>query len=286
MIVALFVKGLVPPIFPRTVMGSMNEDSDPLHPVKRRPPNVKQIQALQPLYPEIGFAGFCRDDTNLVFYIMVNALVEQHMTALDFGAGRGSAAEWNETFLRRLLDLKGKCAKVIGFDVDPAVQTNTTVDEAVVGAPGAPLPFADASIDLIVSRSTFEHIADAPACAAELTRVLKPGGWLCAITPNKWGVIALGAVLVPESLHYRVLRFLEPTRQQRDTFPAWYRMNTIGTLRRLFPEPVFRHASYYHSGAPIYHANRTWLAVLWQLYDALIPSPGRRTIHAFIQKCP
>lgn len=43
---------------------------------------------------------------------------------------------------------------------------------------------ADASVDCIVSADTIEHIPDVYAAAAELYRVLKPGGRLVINTPN------------------------------------------------------------------------------------------------------
>jgi SAM-dependent methyltransferase len=236
------------------------------------------------LYPEVGAVGFSRDDTTLVFYSQVNALLQPEMRVLDFGAGRGCSREWPQRYLSRLVDLKGKCREFVGYDVDPVVQTNPLLDRAVVGKIGEPLPFADGSFDLVVSRATFEHITDPGPCAAELGRVLRPGGWLCAWTPNRWGAIAVAARLVPEALHARALGTLQPERRTRDTFPTHYRMNTLATLERLFPAPAFRHASYSFSGQPTYHANRLWLARLSQLYEALMPAAGRRLLHVFIQK--
>jgi 2-polyprenyl-3-methyl-5-hydroxy-6-metoxy-1,4-benzoquinol methylase len=62
-------------------------------------------------------------------------------------------------------------------------------------------PFPNETFDLVVSDSTFEHVSDAEQVASELDRVLKPGGWICARTPNRHGYVALlnrlgGTVLV------------------------------------------------------------------------------------------
>lgn len=246
--------------------------------------NERTLELLTRLYPEVAVAGCPRNDQHVVFYTQVNALLEPEKTVLDFGAGRGESADWGIPFKRRLLDLRGKCGKVIGFDVDPVVRDNPQIDEAVVGAVGEPLPFADAQFDMIVSRATFEHIADPDACACELGRLLKPGGWLCAWTPSRWGIIGLGGRLVPNRLHAAVLRHLEPGRREQDIFPTVYKMNTHNALRRLFPEPAFRHASYSFSGPPAYHGNRVWLARSWQVYEALMPPPARKMLHVFIQK--
>jgi ubiquinone/menaquinone biosynthesis C-methylase UbiE len=64
---------------------------------------------------------------------------------------------------------------------------NPALDEAYVFNPKDPLPLGDASIDVIVSDVTFEHIVDPAQAARELDRVLKHGGWLCARTPIAMG---------------------------------------------------------------------------------------------------
>lgn len=241
-------------------------------------------QILEKLYPEIAVAGFARNDQMVVFYTIINALLDSQKTVLDFGAGRGSSAEWPLPFKRQLLNLKGKCAEVTGFDVDPVVKQNPNVDRAVVGKIGEPLPFSDAQFDVIVSRATFEHVADPTFCARELGRILKPGGWLCAWTPNRWGMVAIGGRLVPNALHGKLLRLFQPERKEQDIFPTYYRMNTLRTLRQLFPSPKFKHASYTFSGPPSYHGNRLWLARLWQTYESVMPPATRRMLHVFIQK--
>jgi hypothetical protein len=102
-------------------------------------------------------------------------------------------------------------------------------------------------------------------------RVLKPGGWFRAVTPNKWGYHAIGARLIPNSWHVPLLKFFSPHRKVADTFPTGYRMYTITDLKRLFPEDRFLHASFTLKQPPGYHANRMWLARIWILYDWPIP---------------
>src|SRR5207248_269548 len=47
------------------------------------------------------------------------------------------------------------------------------------------LNLSDASIDLVVSFETIEHLAEQTAMLAEFRRVLRPDGWLLISSPNK-----------------------------------------------------------------------------------------------------
>ena len=51
--------------------------------------------------------------------------------------------------------------------------------------PGESLPFADASFDVVLSFQVIEHVADDVAYIAEARRVMREGGTLIVITPNR-----------------------------------------------------------------------------------------------------
>lgn len=78
----------------------------------------------------------------------------------------------------------------IGLDIDTAEDMRFGEAEGSLRYMNAQdLAFADGSFDLVVSMSTFEHIADVPKALAEIHRVLRPGGavllsfeplWTCA----------------------------------------------------------------------------------------------------------
>jgi SAM-dependent methyltransferase len=211
---------------------------------------------------------------------------ERNMTVLDFGAGRGIWAEAESGFRRDLTTLQGKCKQVIGADVDPAVLDNPLIDEAVVLPGDGSIPLPDMSIDMVVSWAVFEHLADPARAASELRRILRPGGWICSWTPNKWSYISVGARLVPNRFHARALRYVHPTskRQERDVFPTFYKLNTLRELRRHFPTTHFEHFSYRFSGPPSYHANKVFLAAPIDIGTKLAPNYFAQTLHAFIRK--
>lgn len=223
------------------------------------------MQKLLPYYyPEVSAGGFSRDDAQVAFYSRINALLAPTARVLDFGAGRGryqqdDKVEWR----RKLRILRGKCAEVVGCDVSPAVLENPSLDRAVVIDPTKPLPFADNEFDLILSDMVFEHVNDVTHVARELDRVLKPGGWICARTPNRFGYIAMAASLVPNRFHAAVLKIAQPGgRAERDIFPTVYRMNTRRALRRLFPLQDYDDYSYVTNSHPAYAGN---IRVAWYL---------------------
>lgn len=241
---------------------------------------------LASLYPEAHAGGFSRYDGFVEFYSRVNALLDHDSRVLDFGAGRG---EWTDgrlpAYSRHLRAFHERVAEVVGVDVDDAVLQHPALAEAhVIAAPG-PIPYADASFDVVVADYVLEHVSrtDAPAVAAELLRVLEPGGWLAARTPNKWGVIGIGARTVPNHLHTRVLARLQPGRKEEDVFPVEYHMNTRADLRRLFPAP-HELVVYGHSSEPTYFGSSVPLWRVAQLVDRLTPPRLAPTLMVFVQK--
>jgi SAM-dependent methyltransferase len=238
-------------------------------------------------YPEIGAGGYSRVDGSVELYTRIRALLGPEMQVLEFGAGRGWAVTDDPNPVRsRLANLRGACARVVGVDIDPAVRENPGLDEAVVIVPGRPLPFPDSTFDLVVSDHVFEHVDNPAAVAAELDRVLRPGGWICARTPNRNGYIAWGARLVPNGLHTRVLRRLQPGRQSVDVFPTRYRLNTRAALRHHFPPDRYHHCTYGFNTEPAYVGATNPLWVLLWAWLRVAPESLCATWFVFMQKLP
>lgn len=236
------------------------------------------------IFPEMWAGGYPRGDHRMDYLVRVNALLRPDMTVLDFGAGRGKWQYDPVPFRRWLGDFRGRCARVIGADVDPAIAENPQVEERILIEPDRPLPLADASVDLISAFSVLEHIEDAGFWAREFDRVLRPGGWICGWTPNRDGVIGIGARLLPDALHRFALRLLEPRREEQDSFPPVYRMNAPGTLQGLFPQERWRHCSYRYAGRPFYHMDSAAIARAWQGLFWLTPPAFKPYLMVFLQK--
>jgi SAM-dependent methyltransferase len=243
-------------------------------------------ERLSRLYPESTVGGFSRYDGFIEFYTRVNALLDSDSVVLDFGAGRGLwATEPLPAASRRLRAFHERVGRVVGIDVDDAVVKNTALAEAKVVEPGDPIPYADQTFDLVLADYVLEHVseADAPGVAREILRVLKPDGWLAARTPNKWGIIGLGARAVPNRLHTRFLHRLQPGRKDEDVFPVEYHMNTRRQLRRLFPSP-HQLVIYGHTSEPTYfgRSRAAWRAAAF--LGRLTPPALEPTLMVFVQK--
>ena len=238
------------------------------------------------LYPEHVVGGYSRVDGAVDFYARIDALLRPDMRVVDFGAGRGVYLDEAPTYRQRLMHLRGRVAEVVGVDIDEAVHENPGLDTAHVVAPGERTPLADASVDLVVSDHTFEHIDDPAFVAGELDRILKPGGWICARTPNKRGYIATAARVVPNRLHTRVLEKAQPLRLPEDVFPTRYHLNTPAQVRAHFPEPAWTLYCYTVNAEPAYFGRSltAWRAV--NVVNRLLPQRFGATWLFYLHKRP
>jgi SAM-dependent methyltransferase len=75
---------------------------------------------------------------------------------------------------------------VVGLDVDRAALRKAAElgIEPVVGDVEEPLPFPDASFDVVVAGELLEHLRDPAALVAEARRILRPGGRFVGSVPN------------------------------------------------------------------------------------------------------
>jgi len=155
------------------------------------------------------------------FQEVINGYVPAGSVLLDAGCGRG------RTFLYRS---RLPSVRVVGLDMSPYARDNPNVDSQVRGNLDA-LPFADASFDAVLSTHVAEHLAHPEAAFGEMARVLRPGGRLLLLTPNRRHYVPLLARLLPPGLHVAVNR--RRGLGEHDVFPTFYRANTAADLHRL-----------------------------------------------------
>jgi len=256
----------------------MSNDSD----LKRREAHAALLRRH---FPESQIDNFTRFDGAVDFYTRVNALAKPEMTLVDFGGGRGHwISDVTSETRRDLRNFRGRVAEVIGVDVDDAIGSNPSVDRALVIDPEGTIPLEDESVDLVISDFTFEHVQDPEWTVKELDRILRPGGWICARTPNKYGYVGIMARAVPNSRHASWLRRLQPFRKPADIFPVMYKMNTPGVLRRLFPDGKYKRIVYTQHGEPSYAGSSRFLWWAFNTLRRVLPRPLEPMLHIFVMK--
>ena len=137
--------------------------------------------------------------------------------------------------------------------------------------PAKPLPYPDASFDLIYSSWVLEHVDDPATVAGELMRVLKPGGCICAVTPNKRGYISMAARLAGNARHVPLLKRIQPDRLDHDVFPTGYKLNTPAAIRRYFGDKGDV-VVYAMSSEPSYYFGNSMMFRIFKLIHKLTPS--------------
>lgn len=106
------------------------------------------------------------------------------LRVLDVGCGRGGNVAW----------LCDAGYDAYGVDVDPEYirngrgyfQDRGLGERVRTLGPDGRYPFEDGWFDVVLSDQVLEHVADLPALAGEVFRVLRPGGVGLHIFPAKW----------------------------------------------------------------------------------------------------
>ncbi len=240
---------------------------------------------METFYPESKFGGFTQVDGTIAFYSRVNALATPSATVLDFGCGRGAYGEDPIPFRRSLRILKGKVQRVIGIDANPAAAQNPFVDQFFLLQQGR-WPLENETLDLIVCDNVLEHLPDPAQFFDEAQRTLRPGGFVCIRTPNRWNYIALLSRLVPNQRHSQVLNIAKSALKDEDVFPTFYRCNTIAAIRRAFSSRQFEHIVYGYEAEPSYLSFSSLAYALGVIHQKIAPGFLRPAIFAFGQKRP
>ncbi len=242
-------------------------------------------ELLARILPEVAVGGYSARDGTIEFYGRIRALIGPEMRVLDYGAGRGAWFEDDPSPYRHSVRLlRGSVAEVIGCDIENAVLGNRALDRALVLKPGERLPLNDAAVDIIIADYVFEHVADPAELAAELGRVLKPGGWICARTPTKYNYVSLMARLVSSARHARWLRIVQPGRKTEDVFPTVYRLNTRASIRRYFGDGGFEDHTYIYCFEPQYFFGSYVLYRLFEFIHWLLPARLHGNLYVFLRK--
>jgi SAM-dependent methyltransferase len=121
--------------------------------------------------------------------------------------------------------------QVIGIDLDPVLETRNACTPFGVRGDLTNLPFPSEYFDLVISRSVVEHLESPLFVFREFYRVLRPGGKLVIVTPNKYDYVSIFAAVTPYWLHRFLLKGIFAAAAH-DPFPTLYRANTARSLKK------------------------------------------------------
>lgn len=198
-----------------------------------------------------GFARMMRDRDQALVNLLERSLPRSGATVLDLGSGDGRLAGI-------VRDAKVEVASWTGVDLDRASVAAASVEypwATFQEASADALPFAEATFDAVVATTLFSSLPSAEIesrVAAEIRRVLKPGGWLIwydlrydnPSNPNVHGLgrASLARLLPGWDADVRPITLLPPlARRLGPLTPLLYRLlevlpplrsHLIGRLRR------------------------------------------------------
>ena len=134
---------------------------------------------------------------------------------------------------------------LIGADIDAAeMADNDVLDEKLVADVVAGIPLAAGSVDLITVRAGMEHFADNEQFLRHAHAVLRPGGYLMALFPDRFAPFAIINRALPRQLSRQVLRATMQETADELGFRAYYDHTGYRAFRRMVARVGFEVA--YH----------------------------------------
>ena len=202
--------------------------------------------------------------------MLADALTER-ARVLDAGCGRTT----------RLASSKGRISELVGVDLDAeAGEENDALDRFVAADLCSPLPFEDASFDVVYANFVVEHLAEPDAAFREWRRMLRPGGSLVLLTSNQANPLLAAARLLPWRARLLVKRSGAGVAD-RDVIPTHYRANTPRGLAALAARTGFvAQEVAYVAGLHRYAVRLRPLALVLLGLERILPVRLRATIVA------
>jgi ubiquinone/menaquinone biosynthesis C-methylase UbiE len=131
--------------------------------------------------------------------------------------------------------------ELVAVDISPEeLALNEVATATHVADVAESLPFADGAVDLMTSRMLLEHVADVRAAAANMARVLKPGGVALHLLPCRYALFAMAARWLPFDPLVRALHKLMPWTIDQVEFEVFYDQGHPEAMERAFRDAGFR----------------------------------------------
>jgi len=174
--------------------------------------------------------------------------------------------------------------KLVAVDISAEeLAANRDVTETRVANVAISLPFADQSVDLILSRALLEHIDGVPGAVQNMARVLKPGGHALHFLPGRYSLFGTAARMLPFERLLSLLHAVKPDTRGQVEFEVFYDHCHPAALEGLFTEAGFREVSvevcwaqsgYFEPVPPLF--------LLTSLYDWIVRRLAFRRLAAYL----
>jgi len=211
-----------------------------------------------------------RDSTS-IYRKMLAAHVSPESKVLDIGCGHADflASEYTIS------------PHIYGLDPDAqALARNPVIQHPVVGTVEK-IPMPDQFFDLACMAWVAEHLEHPDEAAQEIHRVLRPGGRLLFLTPNAWNYNTWLVRGVPNRYHEFFTRRLYG-RQERDTYPVRYRLNTETKIERVMHAANLKKVCLLRNGDPSYISFNQTLFTMATGLETLLALPWLRRAQVHI----
>jgi SAM-dependent methyltransferase len=210
-------------------------------------------------------------DSTSIYRELVKRHVRPESKVLDVGCGHAD-------FLASALS---PSPHIYGLDPDAqALARNPVIRQPVVGTVEH-IPLPDQFFDLVCMAWVAEHLEHPYQAAQEIRRVLRPGGRLLFLTPNAWNYNTWLVRAVPNRYHEFFTRRLYG-RQERDTYPVRYRLNTKTRIERVMSAVNLKKVRFLRNGDPSYISFNPTLFTMACGIETLLELPGLRRARVHI----
>lgn len=181
---------------------------------------------------------------------------------------RKKMSEFYSIIPKNSIVLEGACGKIsrlksniadpssikmmVGIDLlDDSIKENKSMDLKIIGNLEN-LPFKRGYFDVVNLPGVVEHLDNPEKVFEEASYVLKKGGLLLIGTKNIYNLFMSCNKLLPMKLRYWVKRvILKSPGHYIDTFPAPYRCNSSGKLKRVLANLGFKDEQIWLWGWPL-----------------------------------
>jgi ubiquinone/menaquinone biosynthesis C-methylase UbiE len=147
---------------------------------------------------------------------------------------------------------------------------NPHAQRTVVADVSHELPLPDGSVDLLLSRAVLEHVPDVAAAAANMARVLKPGGTTLHLLPGRYSLFGMAARALPFKPLLWLLHKVVPATVDQVEFDVYYDKGHPAALEQVFRsvgfqdvevEVTWAQPGYFEAVYPLFllHAGYEWI---------------------------